>query len=213
MMSDCTLGAFDHIDEQPGEGAAERHPAGADASLLERFQAGDNAAFADLFDRHNNRLFVYCLKMVGSREQARDLTQELWERVIRLRASGQRIINPLGFFLTIARNLSLNHLKARRDHASLASLPESAHPVEALHQRSELEELILAALDLLPFDQREVLVLNIYCGYTMEEIAAMLGKSPDAIWKRASRARQRLRRMVTDDPTQQKEPTTATRTP
>jgi DNA-directed RNA polymerase specialized sigma24 family protein len=56
--------------------------------------------------------------------------------------------------------------------------------------------MVLASLDELSFDHREVLILNIYCGYRFDEIAAMMGKSPDAIWARASRARAQLRKAV-----------------
>jgi DNA-directed RNA polymerase specialized sigma24 family protein len=59
-----------------------------------------------------------------------------------------------------------------------------------------MEELAVAALQELPFNHREVLVLNIYCGYSFEEIATMLGKSPEAIWTRASRARSQLRKLI-----------------
>ncbi|MEO5931644.1 MAG: RNA polymerase sigma factor [Candidatus Kapaibacterium sp.] len=196
-MSQYSLTALRPIDPTSENTEHAHSPAGGDMLLLERFQNGEDAAFVELFDRHHQRLFIYCLKMVGEREQAEDLTQELWERVLRLRASPQKILNPVGFFLKIARNLSINHLKARRHHVPLTSLPEGLHPAEREGGRSELEERILTSLELLSFEHREVLILNIYCGYRMEEIAVMLGKSPEAIWKRASRARTQLRRMVT----------------
>jgi RNA polymerase sigma factor (sigma-70 family) len=170
--------------------------ASLDAILLERFQCGDNGALVELFDRHNRRLTIYCQKLLGSREQAKDLTQEMWERVLRLRGSGTKIANPVGFFLKIARNLCLNHIESRRSHTPLAVLPEAAHPVDPAGRLSEMEERILASLDRLSFEHREVLVLHIYCGYRLEEIAAMIGKSPEAIWKRASRARKELRTLV-----------------
>jgi len=172
--------------------------AGADALLLERFQRGEDGALVELFDRHNRRLLIYCQKLLGSREQAKDITQELWMRVLRLRGSSQSVANPVGFFLKIARNLCLNHIEARRTHTPLDALSERAHPV-ADGGRSEMEELILASLERLSFEHREVLVLHIYCGYRLEEIAAMTGKSPEAIWKRASRARKELRTLVMRD--------------
>ena len=170
---------------------------GRDAALLSRHLEGDDAAFVELFNRHNNRLFAYCLKMVGRTETAEDLTQELWEKVIRLRQQPKKIENPVGFFLTMARNLSLNHLKANARTSRFEDLPESAHPaVDDLRERSEMEEIVVAALAALPMDYREVLILNMYSGYGFDEIAVMLGKSPEAIWKRASRAREKLRAEV-----------------
>src|SRR4051794_7272883 len=68
-----------------------------DALLFERHLDGDDSAFVELFNRHNHRLFVYCLKLVGSSEAAEDLTQELWEKVIRLRFSENAPVhNPGG---------------------------------------------------------------------------------------------------------------------
>lgn len=170
-----------------------------DQALLERFLAGEKSPFLELYDRHNKRLFIYCLKVLGDHDLANDITQELWERVVRLRGSARRIDNPIGYFLKIARNLCLQHRKKARPYQPLSTLPESAHPSNGISHLSELEESILGSLDRLSFEHREVLVLNIYCGYRFEEIAEMLGKSPEAIWKRASRARRELRDLVLAD--------------
>jgi RNA polymerase sigma-70 factor (ECF subfamily) len=168
-----------------------------DALLFEQHLAGDDVAFVELFNRHNHRLYLYCLKMVGSAEAAEDLTQELWEKVIRLRFNEAKSVhNPGGFFVRMARNLSLNHIRDRRRLSPLDGLPESALPVDATRERTEREELVVLALARLPFDYREVLILHNYSGYSLEEIASMLDKSVDAIWKRASRAREKLRKEV-----------------
>jgi RNA polymerase sigma-70 factor (ECF subfamily) len=169
-----------------------------DAAYFERFLAGDDTAFAELFDRHNHRLFVYCLKFLGSTEMAEDVTQELWERVVRLRREPQQVLNPIGFFLRIARNLCVNAQKRSRRFSPLAELPESSHPRGRMagDERSELEEAVGVGLTMLPFEYREVLILNVYCGYRLDEIATMLGKSSGTIWMRASRARAKLRRIV-----------------
>ena len=169
---------------------------GRDAQLLERYLAGDEGAFVELFNTHNHRLYVYCLKLVGSSDAAEDVTQELWEKVIRLRKEPKRINNPLGFFIRIARNLSLNHIRSRRKLSPLDNVAETALPIDNIRERSEQEEMVVMALAKLPFDYREVLILHAYSGFTLEEIAAMLGKSTEAIWKRASRARAKLSALV-----------------
>jgi RNA polymerase sigma-70 factor (ECF subfamily) len=169
---------------------------GRDAQLLDRYLAGEDAAFVELFNAHNHRLYVYCLKLVGSSEAAEDITQELWEKVIGLRADPKRIHNPLGFFLRMARNISLNHIRSRRKLTAFDGLPEAALPIDNIRERSEREEMVLMALEKLPFDYREVLILHVYSGFTLEEVASMLGKSTEAIWKRASRARAKLSAIV-----------------
>lgn len=196
-MNDCTLTLTTPILLEQRERIvpiAAGH--GDDAAVMNRFLAGDDAAFVELFDRHNHRLYVYCLKLVGEPAQAEDLTQEMWERVIRMRLKPQEVRTPIAFLLRIARNLCLNHLKRRRQNVSLSALPESAYLPDRGDERSELEEVVHQALAELPFDYREVLVLNAYCGYRYDEIAEMIGKSSTAVWMRASRARARLRATV-----------------
>lgn len=167
-----------------------------DVRLFERFLEGDNAAFAELFDRHNQRLFTYCMKIVGSAAQSEDLTQEIWERVLRLRSKPQTILNPIGFLLRIARNLCINQLKAAKRNTALDDLCESAQPIYRPREQSEMEELVPQLLPKLSFEFREVLILTSYCGYEYTEIAEMLGKSIDAVRMRTSRARAQLRGLL-----------------
>lgn len=174
----------------------EAIPEDRDALLFERHLAGDDAALVALFDAHNHRLYAYCLKLVGRPALAEDITQELWEKVVRMRLDPSTIRNPGGFLVRIARNLSLNAIRDGRRLASLDDVGDAAHPVTSPREQTEMEEIVELALAKLPFEYREVLILNAYSGYNHEEIAAMLGKSPQAIWKRASRAREKLRALV-----------------
>ncbi len=196
-MSAYTLAVDPHYAERSAQEAVS--PMAGDGVLFERFLRGDDDAFLALFRRHNRRVFTYCLKIVGSRQQAEDITQETWERIIALRTKAGTIHSPIGFLLRVARNLCLDHLKARKRHIALDNLCESAHPQQAVGEPSALEEIVFAALHHLPFKYREVLILHTYCGYQFEEIAEMLGKSPDAIWARASRARAQLRTTVASE--------------
>ncbi len=176
-----------------------------DVDLFGRFLDGDDAAFADLFDRHNQRLFTYCMKILGDAGEAEDITQEIWERTITMRSKPRPVDNPVGFLLTIARNLCLNRLKVARRTSSYEDLSEGSLPVHRPHDPSELEELVIQNLPKLPFDFREVLVLTAYCGYDYDEIAGLLGTSVEAIRMRASRARSRLRGLIIDAMQQEQE--------
>lgn len=177
---------------KPMEGPSNQE----DSILFARFREGDDRSFLELFRRHNGRILLYCLKIVGDHPAAEDLTQEMWERVIGLRHETVEVRNPVGLFVRIARNLCIDHLRRKGRVIATPDIDEMATPMYATSAPTELEETALAALERLPYDYREVLVLNLYCGYRYDEIAVMLGKSPDAIWARASRARTQLRRMV-----------------
>lgn len=169
---------------------------GDDEALYRRFIEGDDAACVILYRRHNQRLFMFCVRMVGDRAQAQDLAQESWERLIELRTTARPLENPIGFLMRMARNLCLDYLRSRRRMLSLDTVHESEHPAYSIPEQSEQEELMILFLQKLPVDYREVLVLNTYCGYSFEEIATMLGKSSEAIWTRASRARSLLRKLM-----------------
>lgn len=169
-----------------------------DAALFEQFIGGDDRGFLELYRRHNPRLLLYTLKVLGDRPRAEDVTQESWERLIAMRGTGQLLRNPMGFLLRVARNLCIDAMRARRYHTPLDELHEANHPASKLEPLTELESLALESLEQLPFEQREVLVLNYYCGYRFEEIATMLGRTPEAVWARASRGRTRLRQIVAD---------------
>jgi RNA polymerase sigma-70 factor, ECF subfamily len=170
--------------------------ASPEAILFKDFLSGDDAAFTKLFKAHNQRIFAYCYKMLGSEEQAQDVAQEVWEKVIDLRKEPPLVENPVGFLMRITRNKCLDVIKLRKNNSSLSDLDDHQHPFEEERESSDEEEIVLRALERLPDEQREVLVLNIYSGYRFDEIAEMLGKSPDAIWARASRGRAALRKMV-----------------
>jgi RNA polymerase sigma-70 factor (ECF subfamily) len=172
-----------------------QHPE-KDAVLFTRFLAGDDAAFTELYRRHNQRLFAYCAKILENAEVAQDLTHTLWEKVIGLRnvvGVREEIANPVGFLLRSARNLCLDH---KKHHAFQTPLEEVGEHTSDSNELSSEEEIVIAALRTLPEETREILVLHYYSGYSFEEIAEMFGKSSNAIWTRVSRARTQLKAMI-----------------
>jgi RNA polymerase sigma-70 factor, ECF subfamily len=169
----------------------------SEATLFERHIAGDDAAFGELFQRWNHRLYLYSLKLVNDSDRAEDIVQELWEKVIRLRAAPQHVENPVGLFLKMARNLCLNQLRARKRETLLPGETEwSTLGAQRPESESEFDETVQVGLLSLSVEDREVLILSIYWGYSMQEIAVLMNKSAESVWKRASRARQRLRKNV-----------------
>lgn len=188
-------------DPVPQNGATS--PAGesgtawsGDALLLKRFQQGEDAAFLELFRRHNPGLFRYCVKVLGNQTEAEDTVQDTWEKVIELCRASQPISNPPGLIFRIARNACISLLRRRGRWVTVEEFDENALPLYSAQSASELEEIALAALEELPFEHREVLVLHLYCGYRYDEIAEMMERTPEAIWARASRARVQLRKIV-----------------
>lgn len=168
-----------------------------EAQSFAKFLSGDDNAAMYFFRAYNRKLFLYCAKLVNNMHAAEDITQEVWERIIKLRSQTQpEIANPGGFMFTIARNLCLNQIKLKKHTIPLDAISEMDIPHEYQPGSTDMEELVNSSLDTLKFEDKELLVLNMYCGYRFDEIANMMGMSPNAIWTRASRARAQLRDRV-----------------
>ena len=186
--------------EAPGPLAAAKWD-----DLFRRMLGGDDGAFRELFVAFDGKLRRYLVRQIGverSEPLVEDLLQEIWMRFVNLRRDPPRIGSEgflvQAFLFRIARNLVIDRRRTQREHSQLDTLDERYHPTTAHRDWSDAEEIVRRAFDRLPEDFREVLVLHLELGYRLDEIAAMLGKTPEAIWQRASRARAKLRRLVVE---------------
>ena len=166
--------------------------------LFWRMLRGDDAAFLPLFAAFNGKLRRFFSRQLGRGAHVDDLAQEVWVRFINLRTRPPQpgLFHVQAFLFRVARNLSIDYLRTRKEHTALDALDENDHPTTRERDLSEAEALVTRALEQLPDEQREVLVLHLYLGYRFDEIAEMMEKSPEAIWQRASRARAKLRRII-----------------
>lgn len=89
------------------------------AAMISRVSLGDRTAFSALYSATSPKLFSVCLRILKDRTDAEDALQEIfvkiWHRADRFAASG---INPLGWLMAIARNHSIDLLRARKPVAS-----------------------------------------------------------------------------------------------
>jgi RNA polymerase sigma-70 factor (ECF subfamily) len=164
--------------------------------IFDRFLSGDDSAFLRLYELHNQRIFIYCVKIINDTAASKDITHSVWEKIIGLRDKTMAIENPAGFMLRIARNLCRDYERHRRFQRKLTEVSESEYPVVLQSELTSEEEIVIEALKMLPEQTREILVLHYYSGYSFQEIAGMLGKSPNAIWTRVSRAREALKLII-----------------
>ena len=172
-------------------------PAPTDRRLFAAFLDGAEGAFDSFYKRHNQPLFLYCARMLGNHSRAEDIAQETWLRIIRYANKPEKkpVEYPLPFIYRIAKNLCLNSIRdnkkrAFEGNADLEQLPSK------VTEGSDRTESLNDALQQIPVKYREVLVLNAYVGYNFEEIAEMLGISKATAWKRASRGRKKIRKLL-----------------
>jgi RNA polymerase sigma-70 factor (ECF subfamily) len=147
----------------------------AEEALVERFRAGEQVCFAELYQRLAPKVLACCLAFLRNRTRAEEVTQETFVRAY------ERIEQFQGgvfqaWVCAIARNLCLNHLKSRANAA--VSLPDGDPPAPHLSENDlALADQVAKVLDALPENQRVALELFHVEGYTYEEIADLTGFS------------------------------------
>ncbi len=177
-----------------------------DRTLIERVLAGDVEAFRGLVERHQRRVSLFVRNLVRHATDAEDLVQEVFVTAFRKLDSFDAERSQFStWLLTIARNRCLNHLK-RSSVATFCSSEfdikaRTAQPTDAVLSR-ERHARLNAALDLLPLEQRTAFVLAEIQELPYAEIALIEEVELGTIKSRVSRAKQRLREVLSDlDPT------------
>jgi RNA polymerase sigma-70 factor (ECF subfamily) len=183
-----------------------------DERLVSLSKDGSLDAFNSLVERHQSSVFSLCLRLLGSPHSAEDATQETFlsaYRALESFAGG----NVRSWLLRIAANESKDELRRRKRKDSAGSLnqmfdneevpievPDLSEPTESIIERQELGEALQELLLLLPFDQRQAIVLADVQGYHYEEIASITGSSIGTVKSRIHRARERMRKLIAERP-------------
>jgi RNA polymerase sigma-70 factor (ECF subfamily) len=173
-----------------------------DAELVERMAGGNRDAFATLFRRHHATVFRFSRQMLGSKEAAEDVTQEVFLALAQTAARYDVSRGSLSTYLYgIARNLVCRkHRRSRSrlevdvdgiDHDGLPALSVSNDPVDEL-SRARLILSLRHAILRLPVHYREAIVLCELNSLSYEEAAAVIGCPIGTVRSRLSRARQML---------------------
>jgi RNA polymerase sigma-70 factor (ECF subfamily) len=179
---------------------------GGEAALIQRCAAGDEVAFAELVGEHQRMVVQLAINLLGDRDEALDLSQEVFLRVFRTiaRFRGQSTLRTWIYRIAVNQARNRHRFWRRRHRADQVSLDmhvathgefrsgAEAGPDRVFDQK-ELAAKLQSALDGLPFDQRTAIVLREIDGLSYEEIAYSLGVAVGTVKSRLTRARQTLR--------------------
>ncbi len=152
-------------------------------------------AFAEIYRRYSQRVYVYCRKIVLNTHDAEDAFQETFLKFLNSVSETRTMTNLPGFLLTIARNCCMDILGKRRQHVELVEEWHGAACDQTVEQ-DELNQLITMALELLPFQWREAIVLQLYADLSYDEIAQALNVPVTTIRNWICRGKQRLREIL-----------------
>jgi RNA polymerase sigma-70 factor (ECF subfamily) len=178
-------------------------PGGDERTLVERHRWGDAAAFEEVYGRFGELVFNLALRLAGDREDAADLTQEVFLRVYRHLGK----FNGRSTLKTWIYRVALNHCRSKLGRRRLPARPldagdgridpiDPARGPEARALAGDAGRRVTAALAALPPAFREAVVLRDLEGLTYEEIAEVLGMRIGTVRSRIARGRDALRRLL-----------------
>jgi RNA polymerase sigma-70 factor (ECF subfamily) len=187
-----------------------------DEALMTRYQRGDLAAFATLVERHKTPLYNFVFRQIKAPPAAQDLTQEVFLRIVESASSFKHEAKFTTWAYTIARNLCIDHLRkaSYRRHPSLDQQggdegegPTLGEQVADLHPRAstergaisnEIQVKVVAAVEALPSEQREVFLLRHVANLAFQEIAEITETPENTVKSRMRYALERLQEALTD---------------
>jgi len=184
-----------------------------DVRLMLQVRDGDAAAFEELVQRYQSRLVGILEHLVGSRDTAEELSQEVFLRVYRARSRYEPGAKFSTWLFTIANNVASNARRSlsRRKEVTLdarESGPLGAHPIEQMAtaasglmptrqaDHAEMCDVVRLAIQTLNERQRMAVLLNKFEGMSYADIAVSMDMTSTAVKSLLSRARENLKQRL-----------------
>jgi RNA polymerase sigma-70 factor (ECF subfamily) len=165
-----------------------------DENLMLAAGCGDVQAFEQIVLRHQAFAWSIAYRFVGNREDAEDLVQDAFLRLLAAAPRYRPTASFRTYFSRIISRLCLDHIQKKRPSAS-DELPECEDPNPLPDNVVVSEEEALAvrrSVDMLPPNQRLVIILRYYEDYSYREIAAAMDTTEKAVERLLARGRQSL---------------------
>lgn len=164
-----------------------------DEYLMQQVAGGNLDVLHFLFDRHHKHIFNFLFKMSGDKMLSEDLTQEVFYKVIKYRATFENG-KFIPWIFTIARNALNTHYKRNKEnHSCLEGVDKRFLKAED-EKEEDYTELQIALNKLEPSD-RELLILNRFQEIKYKELAVITGSTTGAVKTKVSRALKKLKKI------------------
>jgi RNA polymerase sigma factor (sigma-70 family) len=180
----------------------------SDETLIQRYARGDAAAFEELYERHELRVWRYLERNVKNRATADDLLQEVWFAVARDAPRYEPSARFTAWLFAIAHHRLIDSIRSSRRQVSLEvvgydndsvreklTADAAAGPLASALRRGEQGD-VLRALAELPAEQGEAFLLQIEGDLSVEEIAAITRSTFETVKSRLRYARNKLRELL-----------------
>jgi len=164
-------------------------------SAVGRAKDGDADAIRFLYLRYADNVYGYVCSIVRDEHEAEDVTQQIFAKLLTaLQRYEPRSVPFSAWILRIAHNAAIDHMRARRAVPCEEVRSADTEDIDISRERSRD---LQAALEKLPSEQRDVIVMRFVLGLSPREIAERIGRSEDAVHGLQHRGRTTLRRELT----------------
>lgn len=180
----------------------------SDQVLLNSYLSGNRSAMSNLIERHSRRVKEYIRMMVKDDDVADDIFQETFIKAVRVIDEGRYTDNGkfLSWVLRIAHNQVIDYFRSRKQQKQvneadagynvLGTLRFAEHTVEDEMVAAQISSDVRRLVDMLPDEQREVVMLRYYSGLSFKEIAEQTDVSINTALGRMRYALINLRKMI-----------------
>lgn len=173
----------------------------SDEQLMQHLARGDNKAAGVLYDRYYKNVYGYFVRMTHDVDASRDLTQNVFLKIIRYSQSWKEDRVFAHWLFRIARNVMVDYFRGARKFMDLNDEPELAKRDrdDSLREMETREsvDFLLEAMDKLSPGYRELIELNRFQGFSYKEIAATISSNENAVKVKTFRAIQKLKEIYT----------------
>lgn len=164
-----------------------------DEALFARIGQGDAAALAELFSKTERTMYAFVLSILKNPEDTADIVQDVYIKIRESAHLYQPKGKPLAWMFTIARHLSINHLRFQ-NRQSWDEMDQVANDIKFSYITDPTDRVVLgSALDILNEDERQILLLHVLSGLKHREIAASLSLPLATVLSRYNRSLKKLR--------------------
>ncbi len=163
-------------------------------NLLKKEKKESPEAFKELYSRYSSRIYAYCRRFVGYKEEAEDIFQDTFKKFYEAAQQEREMTNVYGFIIKIARNLCIN---SKRNQKRTIEIDDTLNiSTKSRQDKEEMLDLIKQAIDELPAEYKDVLILREYQGLSYIEIAEMTNLSLGTVKVRIFRAKDKIRTIL-----------------
>lgn len=170
-----------------------------DEKLIRRIKSGDTDALDILIQKHYDDIYTYCYRRLENQHDAQDVTQDVFLHFCRDFDAYTQIGKCKNYLYVIAHNLCVNTMQKKKP-IPLEDIPrEILTSTDGSAEKFETTDSVQAALDELPQEQKEVIMLRFYHGLKLREIAQIMNSKLSATKYRLSHGLKTLSKLLSKE--------------